>query len=299
MGPVPLEMNETDVQYDKLRFTKKGTKEVFWNGFPSCSGGPIGCCIKSQRFCHLAMSMELREVVILDARKRESLRYEQTGFTLLPLKSSVTDWAQVPADGSEQQLVFSAELEKVIRELHPTVEKVTFASFLLRGGGANPPATNGLHLDMYPDLGRISAFRQGSAGAQSEEPEAGLRLGLVLGLWMPREMANPVHDYPFFFGDMSTFDLTDVVAQKQDFYQDAAGHKQRVRNIAASAPVYSPAQRWYYYSQQTCDEVVIFRHLTNPPGGKASFHAAFEQPLPDGMESRKSVETRAFLYFKD
>ena len=31
---------------------------------------------------------------------------------------------------------------------------------------------------------------------------------------------------------------------------------------------------------------------------KACFHAAFEQPLPEGMQSRKSVETRAFLWFK-
>jgi len=203
----------------------------------------------------------------------------------------------VTVTGSEQQNLFQAELEAVIRELHPTVQKVTFASNLLRGGaGANQPATNGLHLDVYPDLERVKAV-SGKKDAPNDDT-AGLELKMMLGLWMPREMNNPVHDYPFFFGDASTFTIDDAVPMTQDFSQIAeGGKKERVLNLAAAAPIFAARQRWYYYNQQTSQELVIFRHLTNPAGGKACFHAAFEQPLPEGMETRKSIETRAMLFF--
>jgi len=185
----------------------------------------------------------------------------------------------------------------VIRELHPDVKKVQFEGNLLRGGdSANPPAKNGLHLDLYPDMEKVKAMNaKGSANDQPEDEE--LEMKMVLGLWMPRDMANPVYDYPLFFGDASTFAPEDVVPQRQDFYDFREGQKHRVLNLAAGAPIYSPRQRWYYYNQQTCEELVIFRHLTEPAGGKACFHAAFEQPLPEGMETRKSFETRALLHF--
>lgn len=299
-GPTPMAMAEyeTDVPYGDLRFTKKGVKGTYWNGMPSCAGGPISCCIQCGRFCQLASSMEMHDVVILDARKRE-LEYENTGFTLRPLKTKVADWSQIAVDGSEQQQIFKAELEKEIRALHPKVERIEFMQFLRRGGGTNPPATNGLHLDIYPDLEVVDAFKYGSSGPPpSKGDDDGLKLGLILGLWMPRDMPNAVHDYPFFFGDMSTFEFSDVVPQKQDFKQMAAGKSVRMLNVAANPPIFSPAQRWYYYNQQTTEELVIFRHLTNPAGGKACFHAAFAQPLPEGMQTRQSVEARAMLYFK-
>jgi len=288
--------HDTDVAYDQLTFTKKGVQEVYWKGMPSCQGGPLSCMSKCCAFLKLATSMEKREVVIRDARLRE-LDYETTGFTLCPLKSAVTNWQAVTVPASEQQRLFSDELEQVIRKLHPDVTRVVFQAFLLRGGGDNPPAANGLHLDMYPDMDRLQDFvRAGKVQESPADDLGGLELKMVLGLWMPREMTNPVHDFPFFFADASTFDAADVVAQKQDFYQLAGGEQQRVRNLAASPPIFSPRQRWYYYSKQTTEELVIFRHLTNPAGGKACFHASFQQPLPEGMDSRKSVETRAFLY---
>ena len=292
---------DTDIKYDELTFTNAKATSVTWLGFPQCGLNMWRCCRQTAAFCHLAANMEKRSVVILDARKRD-LDYEQTGFTLLPFRSQVTDWSKAVKAGEAEHNLLKSEFEEQIRALHPSVKKITFNSFLLRGGeGANPPAANGLHLDLYPDLEKVNAFSGEKANSNEPEftdmhPKPELRM--ILGLWMPRDMSNAVHDYPFFMGDASTFEPEDIVPQKQDFYQIGAdGKPQRVLNIAANPPKFSARQRWYYYPQQTCEELTVFRHLTNPPGGKACFHAAFKQPLPEGMETRKSVETRAMLFW--
>mmetsp|Transcript_7125 Transcript_7125/g.17728 ORF Transcript_7125/g.17728 Transcript_7125/m.17728 type:complete len:321 (+) Transcript_7125:32-994(+) len=284
---------DTDIVYNAL-FTKQGVTETRWSGFPSFS---MRFFRQLRDFVHIVTATEKRQVVVLDARQR-SLDYATCGFAMRPLKSHVADWQQVTVGGSEQQALFQAELERVILELHPDVQKITIAGYLLRGGpNANPPATDGLHLDFYPDMERVKAVH-GKPDEQKLYPEFdGLEMKMVLGLWMPREMANPVYDHPLFFGDASTFAPEDVVPQEQDFDHVEEGGMKRVRNLAASQPIFSERQRWYYYSQQTCEEVVVFRHLTQPAGGKACFHAALRQPLPDGMETRKSIEARAFLYF--
>ena len=292
---------DSDIVYSDLTFTNAKATSVAWLGFPQCGLNLWRCCRQTSAFCHLVANMEKHSVVILDARKRQ-LGYEQTGFTLRPFKSKVSDWSKAIKAGEAEHEVLKSEFEEQIRALHPEVKKITFNGFLLRGGnGANPPAANGLHLDLFPDLERVNAFSAAKGGdnTTTDDPElAGLQLRMILGLWMPRDMSNPVHDYPFFMGDASTFKPEDIVPQKQDFYQIGAdGKPQRVLNIAANPPKFSARQRWYYYPQQTCEELTVFRHLTNPAGGKACFHAAFKQPLPEGMETRKSVETRAMLFW--
>eukprot|EP00931_Biecheleriopsis_adriatica_P064860 TRINITY_DN39540_c0_g1_i1.p1 TRINITY_DN39540_c0_g1~~TRINITY_DN39540_c0_g1_i1.p1 ORF type:complete len:318 (-),score=62.58 TRINITY_DN39540_c0_g1_i1:86-976(-) len=289
---------DTDIVYDDLTFTRAGVKEVSWYGFPSCFSGLFRCWQQTRSFIKIARSVEKRRAVILDARKRE-LNYETCGFTLRPFKSTVTDWEQVTVSDSEQQKLFKAQLEAEVRKLHPDVKLVQFAGMLLRGGeGSNPPATDALHLDVFPDFERVKQVQEAS-DTKSEPIPDGLELKIMLGLWMPREMNNPVYDYPFMFGDVSTFSMEeDAVAMTQEFNHIAEGGQiQKVINLASAAPHFADRQRWYYYNKQTCEELVVFRHLTEPKGGKACFHAAIKQPLPEGMETRKSVETRALLFF--
>jgi len=286
---------KTDFVYDGLTFTKKGTNKLTWYGMPSFGNGLVKWWKQLQAFLSFITSQEKHQVVVMDARKR-ALDYKTCGFTLRPFKCKVTDWAQATFSESEQQKILFKQLEAEVRKLHPDVHKVEIGGVLLRGGaGSNPPATNGLHLDYYPDWERHREYR----GDEKVEDKSGLEMRIVLGLWMPREMANPVYDYPLLIGDASTFTSEDVVPMEQQFTEIAEGGKIRnVRNLAAGAPVFADRQRWYYYHEQTCEELVIFRHLTAPPGGKACFHGAIQQPLPEGKETRKSVESRAFLYFK-
>ena len=66
------------------------------------------------------------------ARKRR-LKYEQTGFTLMPLKSKVSDWEQVTVEGSPQQALFKANLELANWVRHLVVPRGLTAQFSLRG----------------------------------------------------------------------------------------------------------------------------------------------------------------------
>ena len=92
---------DTDVVYEGLTFTKPGVAEISCEGMPNCMGGPCAWLRRVRTFCGMITSLEKHRVVIMDARKR-NLDYEQTGFTLRPLKSTlrplksnVTDWKQV------------------------------------------------------------------------------------------------------------------------------------------------------------------------------------------------------------
>ena len=79
-------------------------------------------------------------LTLLDARRR-SLDYETVGFKLHPLTSQVKEWQQAAVEGTEDNVAYKAELEKVVRELHPGVKRIAFMTFLLRGGrGENAPA---------------------------------------------------------------------------------------------------------------------------------------------------------------
>ena len=119
---------------------------------------------------------------------------------------------------------------------------------------------------------------------------------MVLGLWKPRQ-AGPTYDTPLFIGDASTLSAADVIPQYQRFENVSAGKVQTVINTAGSIK-HSDKQKWYYYPEQTSEEVVIFRHKTAHSPYKVNFHAAASLPLPEGALTRQSIETRAFLFFK-
>ena len=84
--------------------------------------------------------------------------------------------------------------------------------------------------------------------------------------------------------------------QEQCFNVNAEGTSVPVANLAANLK-YSERQKWYYFKDQTRDEVFVFRHATIEQPSFANFHCGGVLPLPAGMEKRSSVETRVMLYF--
>jgi len=68
-------------------------------------------------------------------------------------------------------------------------------------------------------------------------------------------------------------------------------------NVGAS-PRYNAQQKFFYYPEQTNEEALIFRHMTPKDPMLACFHGAVQLPLPEGAETRSSVEGRVFCFFK-
>ena len=246
---VEQEVQPTDVKHQTM-FPKASVDSQYFFGMPKLEWRFWKTMQVSAAMMKTAGQMEPHEIVLRDARKC-NVCYEQTGFTLCPLKSKVVDWNAVATYGSEQSQVYQAELEAIIRELHPTVKKVVNVGFLLRGGpGENPPAKGGIHLDYHIDneLRQSYMKAQNGSGDPSFVDDPELELGLILGLWKPRNESNPVHDYPLFVGDASTFESGDYVPMYQKFQHILSGEVSSVVNVGSSVK-FAEGQRWYYYHQ--------------------------------------------------
>lgn len=61
----------------------------------------------------------------------------------------------------------------------------------------------------------------------------------------------------------------------------------------------NPAQRWYYYSQMTCEEALVFTTYDSHPNAGEVFcptlHTAVAIPDTEGLQRRESVEVRFFV----
>lgn len=293
-------LEPTDVTI-KTAFCRQRCQQMSFNGMPKLQWRFWKTLESTAALASLISKVEQHEIVVRDARRHE-LSYEQTGFTLRPLCSKVVDWKAVALSGTEQCKLYEAEMEAVVRELHPEVKQIVWAPFLLRGGaGENPPAKGSMHLDYYTDDGIREAYLQAKG---HEHPKADgvdeekLELGMVLGVWKPRNACNPVHDYPLIVCDASTMELGDVVPQYQQFEHIKEGKRQTEVNVAGMIK-WSDRQRWYYFHEQTADEVIVFHHRTVARPSFVNAHgAAGPLPLPEGAETRSSVEGRAFLFFE-
>merc|ERR1712039_344292 len=118
------------------------------------------------------------------------------------------------------------------------------------------------------------------------------KLKVVLGIWKPVYMNTPVCDNPVAVMDASTFKPQQDVPLKMHWNVGAFHY----HNLNAAIG-YHPDQRWYYYSFQTTEEVLVFTHYSR---GKflANPHTSFRNPnCPAGLDGRISVEMRVGLFF--
>merc|ERR1711884_108978 len=116
------------------------------------------------------------------------------------------------------------------------------------------------------------------------------------GVWRPVGMKNPVYDYPLCMCDGSTLASDDLVRFDLDSEHIGGSGDGETFTTVLQAVRHSEEQRWFFYPHMTTKEVLVFRHFT-----KGQFfvnaHAAVDgQELPDGMDTRTSVENRLFIY---
>jgi len=300
----------TDVKITAQLMKRSATWTTFV-GMPSLDIRVWRTWEQLRTFGGLIASMQQVELTLLDARARSAtLPYAECGFTLVPLQSECTDWAAAAQTGTAENDRFQAELKKEVLKLHPSAVKVEFMAFLLRGGlGENKPAAGSIHLDMFPDDNEREAWDAQNVGVTNNVTHAtkealqkdldadAYELGEVLGLWKPRQTANPVYDYPMMLCDASSITADDVIPQYQRFpVKTPEGQTHTVVNVAGSLK-HADAQRWFYYPQQTHEELLVFRHKTPREPIFCNFHAAAKLPLPEGAETRSSIEMRAFLFY--
>ena len=179
----------------------------------------------------------------------------------------------------------------MLQKLHPEAKKFEWFDFLKRGGsGNNPPATDGPHLDYYQDWAQGQVYRDMEAQTSDADiPD------LVIGVWRPCMMKNPVYDYPFVYCSADTFKESAMVRFEQEFSHKTPRGVEDVKNLAAHLH-FEEGQKWFYHPEQTCKEVLLFRHYTKAEF-KANVHCAIKQELPKGNETRRSMENRVMIWF--
>jgi len=271
--------------YKTLGFVPDGQKEIYYTQPKNW----VGKKCKEAFYALMGyMFSPKHSIDFINARKVD-VDYEKTGFTLTNCPVEECDWHV-----RENRDKFYKAMEPFIRKLHPNAETVHWIdeAFLARNcEDGNPPAIDGPHVDYYVDQSIVKPFAGYDLSAYD----------IVIGLWKPENMSNPVVDYPLAVMDGSTLDEDCVIPVFGEITQTTIGKENQTIKFVSGALKYADKQKWFYYPEQTVDEVLVFRHYTNEKNGKpfACGHTSFQEPNSQKtFQSRRSIETRVGIILK-
>jgi hypothetical protein len=223
-----------------------------------------------------------REVQIEDARGRESeFTLDRNGFALARAPSRVQDFY----NQNEVKSVYYPEVERLLLDTLGASRVVVFDHTVRNAGlpdGRMPSR------QVHNDHTVNSAPRRvrDHLGAEAEELLKH-RFGVV-NVWRP--IRGPVLDSPLALCDARTFTDADLIASDL-IYPHVRGETSRVE--------FKPEHRWYYFSEQQRDEVLLIRVHDSANDGRArlSFHTSFENPLTPAAPPSESIEVRTLVFF--
>jgi hypothetical protein len=224
-----------------------------------------------------------RQVTIEDARGRESaFSLDRNGFALAQAPTQVDDFY----NPDEIKSVYYPEVERLLRDALGASRVVVFDHNVrnaTRDGFAAP--SRRVHNDHTVN----SAPRrvQDHLGTEAEELLQH-RFGIV-NVWRP--IRGPALDSPLALCDAQSFTDADLIASDL-VYPHVRGETSSVE--------FNPEHRWYYFSEQQPDEVILIRVHDSADDGRArlSFHTSFENRLaPPDAPPRESIEVRALVFF--
>ena len=222
-------------------------------------------------------------VLIEDARGYgPEFTLDRNGFTLIKAPTAVRNFY----DPGEIKSVYYPEVERLLRDTLGASRVVAFDHNVRNGGRSDlPQPSRRVHNDHTVN----SAPRRvrDHLGAEAEELLK-YRFGIV-NVWRP--IRGPVLDSPLALCDAQSFTDGDLIASDL-VYQNVRGETSSVE--------FKPGHRWYYFSEQQADEVILIRVHDSAKDGRArlSFHTSFENPLaPADAPPRESIEVRALVFF--
>jgi len=119
----------------------------------------------------------------------------------------------------------------------------------------------------------------------------GYRRAVVYNVW--RSISMPPQDAPLAVCDQRTVNPSDFVEG------DVADAADAAQAAPYTGSVYSADQRWYYFSNMSPDEALVFKGvdtaITEPLG---CLHSAFDHPSPgENPVPRSSVECRIIAFY--
>jgi hypothetical protein len=222
-------------------------------------------------------------VLIEDGRGREAeFTLDRNGFTLIQAPTSVRNFY----DPDEITSVYYPEVERLLRDTLGASRVVVFNHNVRNGGRSDlPQPSRRVHNDHT--INSAPRRVRDHMGAEAEELLKH-RFGIV-NVWRP--IRGPVLDSPLALCDVMSFSDDDLIASDL-VYQHVHGETSSVE--------FKPGHRWYYFSEQQPNEVILIRVHDSANDGRArlSFHTSFENPLaPADAPPRESIEVRTLVFF--
>ena len=230
------------------------------------------------------------KVLVHDGRPRATqFNLDREGFAFLRHSAGVSDFY---------------DDEKVVEQYYPAMQhllkEVTDASKViifdhtrriddldaLERLGARPPASI-VHNDFTPD----SATQR--VKDLLPRAEATRRLGkrfASINVWRP--LRQPVETAPLTICEYDAIDNKDLVVSERHYPDKRVG---KIYNLK-----YNPQQKWYFFPQMTCNEIILLKCYDSLTDGTARWtaHGSFQDPnsQPDATP-RESIEIRSMIFF--
>jgi hypothetical protein len=223
-----------------------------------------------------------RDVRIEDARGRETdFTLDRNGFALVKAPTAVANFY----DPEEVKRIYYPEVEQLLRNTLGATRVFVFDHNVRNATRSDlAPPSRQVHNDHTVN----SAPRRVRDHLPGEADELLKHRFGVINVWRP--IRGPVLDSPLALCDAQTFTDDDLIASDL-VYAHVRGETSRVE--------YKSKHRWYYFSEQQTDEVLLIRIHDSSNDGRArlSFHTSFENPLASGAPPRESIEVRALVFF--
>jgi len=236
----------------------------------------------------ITQALKAHEVLIKDARHLPSPpTLAKEGFEIQHLPMDGKNWTS-PEWVAKEYVPKTLELVKRLTGA-PLVIPFFNGAALIRDTGdpAKAPAAQFVHIDQTRES--TIPFLQMNADEETIKKYPRVQM---YNVW--RSITPPPQDVPLAICDQRTLDESDWVVGKTVEPQFPNG-------VPYLASVHNAGQSWYYFSDVTTDESVIFKgydsDLTVPMG---CLHGAFKHPDPDPKAvPRASIEVRFFALFPE
>ena len=238
------------------------------------------------------VKLDPRIVEITDARTLAAKPVlDVNGFGLFHMPSAVTDWR----NPEQIEQIHKEEIRRLIHGLIGADEVVVVGAGILRWGERSREAGTRDNSNAARLIHSDSAFSAGEEFTIRSNPHPDRKLvrSAHHNIW--RAFSGPPIDVPLALCDTTSVPLDDIVEANAGFDQ---GGKVTWK-FAAMNFRFNPAHRWFYYSDMTPDEVLVFkRYDTDAAKARFAPHTAFTDPTV-GKEStpRASIEMRTISYW--
>jgi hypothetical protein len=253
-------------------------------------------------------------VIVRDAMPiRDHFNLDVHGFRIARQPTAVRDFH----DKDEVDRIYEREVERHVQAL-TGADKVVARGWMLRtsadlterakekvegyqhSGGIQPPAG-----EAHVDLNTATAQRMAAATYQKHFPDGpGYKRFLISSYW--RTFSPPPQDVPLalcdgrssFAGEekSNTLFIVDEFPEGGALTAPVEGED---KMLAASIFSFSPAMRWWYFSNMQPEDALLFKfHDSDHSRTWRCPHTAFHDPSFPDAKVRESIETRSVAFWE-